>query len=283
MTPARRRGAEARPLVVATVAGSDPSGGAGLQGDLAVIASYGLHGAGIPTAITVQGPAGVGAVHALPADVVAEQLRVVRQQLRPAALKLGMIPDAAGIEALAEGLADLACPVVLDPVLRSSGGVALLRPGDVPVLIERLLPCADLITPNIDEAAVLLGLDRAAVARDPGAAAEALRVLGPGAVLLTGGHGAGASAVDTLADDRGVRRFASPRVADRRAVHGTGCALSTSLAVHLALGAALRDAVRRAKADVRCAIAGARSPDRGARLLDFPAMGRNESRRAARR
>lgn len=245
-------------IPLCTVAGSDPSGGAGLQGDLKTFAAHGVCGTAVVTALTVQGARGVSRVQAVPADMVAEQLAVVLEERRPAALKTGMLWDGATIHAVAGALE--ACrarlPLVVDPVLAASAGGDLLVPDALPALRDRLCPMAVVITPNLDEAARLLGTARVG----DGDAAEAARVLrarlGCQAVLVKGGHGLGSMAVDWLCDARGPRPLALPRIAGADP-HGTGCALSAALAARLGLGLALDEAVRGAKAYVHRALVAA--------------------------
>ncbi len=231
--------------IVLSVAGSDPSGGAGVQADLRTIALHGLHGGAVVTAVTVQNTHGVLRVEPVDAELVAAQLAALLEDLRPAAIKLGMLGTSAVAVAVARLLARLPdVPVIVDPVLVSSSGAPLLR-GDVGAYREHLFARATLITPNHDEAAALLGLSAAFVAADPEAAAVALGREVP--TLLTGGHAASAP-VDLLATDR-VRRYEGARI-HATSSHGTGCLLSTSIACAMARGAALPEAVAHAKACV---------------------------------
>jgi hydroxymethylpyrimidine/phosphomethylpyrimidine kinase len=205
-----------QPLSLCTIAGSDPTGGAGLQGDLKTFAAHRAVGTAVVTAVTVQGRHGVARVEPVSPALVAEQLAVVLAEVRPAGLKTGMLWSAGTIAAVADALADRGgAALVVDPVLVATAGGSLLQPEALPALLERLLPLADLVTPNLPEAAQLLG--RPVI--EPGAmedAALALLDLGPAAVLLKGGH-------------------------------GTGCALAASLAARLARGEPLARAVEGAK------------------------------------
>ena len=244
--------------VALTVAGSDSGGGAGIQADLKTFAALGVYGASVLTALTAQNTLGVQAVHAVPAAFVVRQLDSVLDDLAVAAIKVGMIADAEVAAALADALRARAAglPVVLDPVMVATSGDSLIASEAVAVLRERLIPLAALLTPNLPEAAALLG---EAIAEGEEAAAgqgRRLLALGPGAVLVKGGHGTGPESVDLLVTRDGVRRLPAARIATRR-THGTGCTLSAAVAAGLARGAALPDAVAAAKDYVTRAIAGA--------------------------
>jgi hydroxymethylpyrimidine/phosphomethylpyrimidine kinase len=237
-----------------TIAGSDPTGGAGLQGDLKTFAAHGVVGSAVVAAITVQDRSGVRAVRAVEGEVVGGQLLAALGALRPRAVKTGMLWSAGAIRAVAAALGTSRAPLVVDPVLTATAGGDLLEPGALPVLVEALLPRATVLTPNLPEAARLLGVR--GIAKDEAEdAARRLRALGPSAVLLKGGHGEGPEAVDLLATANGVRRFALPRLS--RGAHGTGCALSAALAANLAKGLDLAAAVERAKSYVHRALAAA--------------------------
>lgn len=254
-----------------SIAGSDPTGGAGLQADLQVFRAHGVHGAGVVTAITVQDTQRVH--RSLPAfpNVVLEQLRVLLRDVAPAAVKIGMLAtdDVArsvllGLDALAPGT-----PIVLDPVLAASDGTALLERRAWGTLCE-IAQRAALVTPNVAEAGALTGRDASTRA----GAEEAARVfaleLGARAVLVKGGHRDGAP--DDLLAVRGddgtvaLEWLPGERI-DAGPVHGTGCALSSAVAARLARGEPLRDAVAGARAFVARAIAAARPIGRGARVL----------------
>lgn len=243
-------------IPLCTIAGSDPTGGAGLQGDLKTFAAHAVRGTAVVTAVTVQGARGVSRVLALPPDLVAEQLAVVLDEVRPQALKTGMLWDGGTVDAVAARLAaGKGAPLVVDPVLAASAGGELLEPSALPALKHRLIPLATLITPNLPEAARLLGVPPLS-AREVEEAARGLLDLGCEAVLVKGGHGTGPEAVDVLATRQGVRRFALPRLPGIDP-HGTGCALSAALAARLARGVALPEAVEGAKAYVHRALAAA--------------------------
>ncbi|MCB9897308.1 MAG: bifunctional hydroxymethylpyrimidine kinase/phosphomethylpyrimidine kinase [Planctomycetes bacterium] len=261
-----------RPVVPLTIAGSDPSGGAGLQADLKVFLRFGLSGAAVPTAWTVQSPSGVHAVHAMDPGHLKAQLDALLRDVRPAAVKVGMLPDGRSVRAVARALSPLAgrdIPIVVDPVLVSSSGRRLLPEEDVATYVRLLVPLATLLTPNVDEAAELTGMSRADVRRDTEPVLRALLRKGARNVLVKGGHGGGQESVDILGTKEEVVLFAMPRVPRRRAVHGTGCALSAAICALLAQGAPLEDAIQLAKEFVTAAIKGARPIGRGSRQLDF--------------
>lgn len=252
--------------VVLSIAGSDPSGGAGIQGDLRTFAALGAYGCAVPTALTAQNTLGVRAAWPLPADVVTQQIETLLDDVEVAAVKIGMLGDAAVVRAVAAALRRYAPPhVVLDPVLRASAGGVLLDADGLAALRDELLPLVDLVTPNVQEAGVLLGESpprSEPAARD---AARRLLALGARAVLLTGGHLEEESArcVDVLATSGAVRVSSVARVPG--SAHGTGCALSSAIAVRLARGDALADACVEAQAFVAAGIrnAGALRVGRG--------------------
>lgn len=273
-----------RPSIPLTIAGSDPSGGAGLQADLKVFLRFGLSGAAVPTGITVQAPSAVLAVHGLEPSLVKAQLDALLREVRPAAVKVGMLPSGGVVRAVARALSPLAgrgIPIVIDPVLVSSSGKRLLPAEDVSTFLRLLVPLATVLTPNIDEAAELTGLSSAAVRKDTEAALRELLRTGARAVLVKGGHGSGQESVDILGTKDEVVLFSLPRVPRRRAVHGTGCALSAAIAALLAQGAPLQDAVQLAKEFVTAAIRGARPIGRGSRHLDFTAYVPEPERRTS--
>ncbi|HZQ59244.1 MAG TPA: bifunctional hydroxymethylpyrimidine kinase/phosphomethylpyrimidine kinase [Acidimicrobiales bacterium] len=245
-----------RPPVALSVAGSDSGGGAGIVADAATFRAHGVWPAVAVTAVTAQDTVGVHAVEVVRPDVVAAQVEAVCHDLRPAAVKTGMLGTAAVVEAVAAALAAAgagsAMPLVVDPVLCSTSGAALLEPKAVALLVERLLPLAALVTPNLAEAAALTGLavdDRAGMA----AAATAILAMGPSAVLVTGGHLPGAVVADCLVTGAGARWFTGRRI-EAAGSHGTGCVLSAAVTARLARGETLEDAVAGARRFVRRAI-----------------------------
>jgi len=243
--------------IALTIAGSDSSGGAGIQADLKTFSALGVYGASVITALTAQNTLGVEAVHVVPADFVLKQIEVVARDLNIRAVKIGMLATSAVVEAVAEGLKAFAhIPVVLDPVIIAASGDVLLGEQAIATLRNLLLPRATLITPNLPEAAWLLASAEAKDERDMADQACALRGIGAKAVLIKGGHAEGAKAIDLLIDEEGELRLEAPRV-ETGNTHGTGCTLSSAIAAELAKGAALRDAARTAKAYVTAAIAAA--------------------------
>ncbi len=252
------------PPVAMTVAGSDSSGGAGIQADLKTFIALGVYGASALTALTAQNTTGVQAVHPVPADFVARQMRSVLDDLDVRAIKTGMLADAAIIRAVASILASVpAIPVVVDPVMVATSGDPLLATDAVETLRTQLIPRATLITPNLPEAAVLLGTTIARTDAEAEAQAVALAKLGAKAVLVKGGHGTGDEAVDFLYADGRIERISTPRIATRN-THGTGCTLSAAIAAGLAKGQSLGEAVRKAKTFLTAAIASAASHKLGA-------------------
>lgn len=237
-----------------SIAGSDPSGGAGIQADLKTFSARGVYGMAVVTALTAQNTQGVSGIHLVPPEFVAEQIRTVFADIRVDAVKIGMIADVAIAGAVADVLArHHEVPVVLDPVMIAKGGASLLTDDAVAALTGRLLPIATVITPNLPEAAALLG-ESEACNRDE-MAGQALRLMrfGAKAVLVKGGHLPGADSPDVLASAAGLTWFEAPRVATRN-THGTGCALSSAIAAELAKGALPDEAVAVAKAYVAGAI-----------------------------
>lgn len=237
--------------IALTIAGSDPSGGAGLQADLKTFHQFGVYGEAVVTLITVQNTLRVSRVECLPADLVVEQIRAVLEDVRPQAAKTGALGNRAIVEAVAEAAAEFDFPLVVDPVLISKHGAPLLAEDARAALIERLIPRAALLTPNLHEAAALAGFP----VRDPDQmrrAAEAIAKLGARAVLVKGGH-LETGATDVLLADGRFYEFPAPRIATRH-THGTGCTYSAAIAACLARGLGLPDAVRTAKAFITEAI-----------------------------
>jgi hydroxymethylpyrimidine/phosphomethylpyrimidine kinase len=242
---------------VLSVAGSDPSGGAGIQADLKTFSALQVYGMAAVTALTAQNTRGVSAIHVPPPDHVGAQVRDVLADVRVDSVKVGMIANAAVASAVSEALTGLAAPIVLDPVMVAKGGHRLLEPDAVAALREKLLPLAAVITPNLEESAALLSqplaVDRRAMERQ----AAMLRALGAQAVLLKGGHLTDAAdSPDLLLWADGSLWLEGARTRTR-ATHGTGCTLSSALAARLAHGDALPDAARAAKEYVSGAIAAA--------------------------
>lgn len=242
----------AQPPRVLVIAGSDSGGGAGIQADIKTITCLGGYAATAVTAVTVQNTLGVSAVHPVPADIVAAQIRAVLEDIGADAIKIGMLGDAATVVAVAEALAGVAVPIVLDPVMAAKGGAALIEDEAVAALIERLLPLATVVTPNTPELTVLTETEIEDVA-DALLAAQELLGQGPRAVLAKGAHLAGDTITDWLVTRAGHRAFTSERIASRH-THGTGCTLASALATGLAAGLSLDEAVEQARAFVRQAL-----------------------------
>lgn len=240
--------------IALTIAGSDSSGGAGIQADLKTFSALGVYGASVIAAITAQNTRGVTAVHDVPADIVRAQIDAVLSDCHVAAVKIGMLSNASVMHVVANALEGCSAPIVLDPVMVATTGAKLIDDGAVETLLERLLPRATLVTPNMPEAAALLG---ETIARDEDAMrrqAQRLLALGAKAVLLKGGHGSGENAVDLLVGASGESRLSAKRVATRN-THGTGCTLSSAIAAELAKGRTLTNSVKGAKNYVSRAIA----------------------------
>ncbi|MFG1423748.1 bifunctional hydroxymethylpyrimidine kinase/phosphomethylpyrimidine kinase [Roseixanthobacter liquoris] len=249
--------------IAVTIAGSDSSGGAGIQADLKTFSALGVYGASVLTALTAQNTMGVTAIHDVPPDFIGAQIDAVFSDLKVAAVKIGMLSRPAGIEAVASGLArHQARTVVLDPVMVAASGARLLEDAAIATLKDVLLPRAALITPNLPEAGALLDLAPARDEEEMLAQGEALLALGCGAVLMKGGHGSGPESIDLLVSPNGVLRLSAPRHATRN-THGTGCTLSSAIAAGLAKGSDLDGAVRAAKAYITGAIAAADRLDVG--------------------
>jgi hydroxymethylpyrimidine/phosphomethylpyrimidine kinase len=233
-----------------TIAGSDPSGGAGIQGDLKTFSAHGVYGMAVITALTAQNTVGVRDAFDVPPDFVRAQLEAVLDDLPVGAAKTGMLSVPATIEAVASVLGSRRPPfLVVDPVMVATSGDSLLRDDAVEVIVARLFPLATLITPNVPEAQRLTGMEITTVG-EMREAAEALVRRGARGVLITGGHMQGDRVVDLLHAGGAFHEFGAPRL-DTPHTHGTGCALAAAIAAHLARGAALPDAVARARAFVR--------------------------------
>ena len=213
-----------------TVAGSDPSGGAGIQADLKTFSALGVYGTAVLTALTAQNTRGVTGVHAVPAAFVGEQLRTLLDDVPVHATKLGMLGTADVVREVAAVLRERRCgPVVCDPVMVATSGDRLIDDDAVAALRAELLPLTDLITPNVPEAAALLDGAPATTPDELPEQAVALLTLGPRAVLLKGGHLGGEQSIDVLATADGVWSTSRPRV-PTTATHGTGCTLSSAIA-----------------------------------------------------
>lgn len=240
--------------IALTIAGSDSSGGAGIQADLKTFSALGVYGASAITALTAQNTQGVDEVMVVPPEFVLAQMRSIASDLAVKAIKIGMLGTGPVIEAVADGLdAFPGVPVVLDPVMVATSGDPLLDESAVDVLRTRLVPLATIITPNLREGAVLLGEPDESREQWLEGRAERLRDLGAKAVLLTGGESIAETALDIFVDDTGVQRIEAPRVLTKN-THGTGCTLSAAIAAELAKGETLDKAVKIAKLYVTAAI-----------------------------
>ena len=243
--------------IAVTIAGSDSSGGAGIQADLKTFAALGVYGASVITALTAQNTKGVTAVHEVPPAFVTAQLDAVFSDLDVGAVKIGMLGNAAITAAVASGLErHNLVNVVLDPVMVATSGHRLLAPDAIELLRERLLPRALVITPNLPEAAALLDATEAANENEMLRQADCLIALGANAVLMKGGHAGGTESTDVLVTATASIRVIGERFQTRN-THGTGCTLSAAVAAELAKGRGLTEAVHNAKEYVTSAIAAA--------------------------
>ncbi len=244
-----------------SIAGSDPSGGAGVQGDLKTFSAFGCYGMAAITALTAQNTRGVAAVFPVAAEIVNRQVKTLLDDAAPAAIKIGMVatPEIAAV--IAQALGPAPRTIIVDPVMRPTQGVSLASAGLEAALMTELAPIASLLTPNLDEAAALTNTPRARTPEEMADQARQLVALGARAALVTGGDLDGAP-VDALAADGEVRFFAGRRIATRH-THGTGCALSAAIASRLAQGDGLIDAIVAAKSWLEAALAAADSLNDG--------------------
>jgi hydroxymethylpyrimidine/phosphomethylpyrimidine kinase len=252
--------------VALTIAGSDSSGGAGIQADLKTFAALGVYGASAITALTAQNTTGVTGIHLVPPGFVTAQIDAVFADLDVGAVKIGMVAQLATIEAIAAALKRWQPRhVVLDPVMVATSGDRLLSADAVDALRTKLIPRATIVTPNLPEAAALLNEPIASSEAEIEGQGQRLLALGCPVVLIKGGHGQGAESIDYLVDRDGVTALAAPRIVTKN-THGTGCSLSSAIAAELAKraekraekgahkGADLQTAVRNAKTFVSAAI-----------------------------
>jgi len=242
--------------IAVTIAGSDSSGGAGIQADLKTFAALGVYGASVVTALTAQNTRGVTAIHDVPADFIVAQIDAVFSDLDVGAVKIGMLSQVATIEAVARGLGRYRARnnIVLDPVMIATSGDRLLASDAVEALRQLLIPRAMVVTPNLAEAAVLSGTSLARNEQEMEIQARELLALGAPNVLIKGGHGHGEESVDLLIGQGNVLRLTATRV-NTKNTHGTGCTLSSAIAAGLARGLDLKAAVQDAKIYVTGAIA----------------------------
>jgi hydroxymethylpyrimidine/phosphomethylpyrimidine kinase len=243
--------------IAVTIAGSDSSGGAGIQADLKTFSALAVYGASVITALTAQNTQGVTGIHDVPPAFIAAQMDAVFSDLSVGAVKIGMLSQTTTIEAVVQGLErHRQSNVVVDPVMVATSGDRLLKAEAVEALRRLLIPHARVITPNLPEAAALLDAPVAANETAMREQAERLLQLGAQAVLIKGGHGSGAESVDLLVQPSGVTRLAAKRVPTQN-THGTGCTLSSAIAAGLAKGMDLDQAVRAGKSYVTAAIGAA--------------------------
>jgi len=242
--------------IALTIAGSDSGGGAGIQADLKTFQQFGVFGTSVIVAITAQNTRGVRAVEAVSESMVSAQLIALAEDLPPAALKTGMMAEAGLVRRVARAIRENEwSPLVVDPVMVSTSGDRLLSTEAEEVVREDLLPLAALVTPNLDEAAILTGRVVHDIPTMERAGASLLR-FGAGAALIKGGHLSGDTVTDVLVTSSGARRFERPRI-DTKSLHGTGCTLSAAITAGLALGRPLETAVADGLEFVHRAIAAA--------------------------
>ena len=260
-----------KPPVVLTIAGFDPSSGAGVTADIKTIAAHGCYGTACISAMTVQSTAGVKRVEPIDPELITDTLEELAADLDIAAVRIGMLATGKVVKAVADFLSSKAKPsgksrlpnIVLDPILRSSSGAELLDASGTRMMIERLIPLADVVTPNVDEAAVLTGLQVKDLEEMKGAA-EKLHAMGAPAIVITGGHLEKAIDLLSFKTKRGVEQeiFKAERQRSN-STHGTGCAFATAMACHLAMDRGLAEAALLAKTYVSAAIANGHPLGRG--------------------
>jgi hydroxymethylpyrimidine/phosphomethylpyrimidine kinase len=255
------------PARLLIIAGSDSSGGAGIQADIKTATALGVYTMTAVTAVTVQDTVRVHAIHPVPASIVRDQITCVLEDIGADAIKIGMLGSREVVEAVADVLSGYSSiPIVLDPVLASTSGTPLLEVGAIDVMTSRLFPLATLVTPNLPELEQLSKMhaeDRTQIIN----AAQRLCEAGAKAVLAKGGHGEGEILCDILVTDEGAEPFVAPRTGTG-ATHGTGCTLSTAIACGLANGSSLYDAISAARDFVRAAIASAQKLGHGGMPLN---------------
>lgn len=240
-----KQGIETTMATALTIAGSDSGGGAGIQADIKTFSALGVYATSVITAVTAQNTRFVSAVLALSPDIVLAQINAVLDDIDIDAVKIGMLANAEIVRAVANALGDFKGHIVLDPVMVATSGDALLDETAVSAMIELLVPRADILTPNLPEAAKLLGCPMASSIEETLSQGRALCALGTAAVLMKGGHATGDTCTDILVTSDNNWHFQAPRIATRN-THGTGCTLSSAITADLAKGATMLDAVSRA-------------------------------------
>ena len=256
---------------VMVIGGSDSGAGAGIQADIKTVAAFGGYATTVITAVTAQNTLGVPGVFPVAATFIAQQIQLLLEDIGTDSIKTGMLVSGATIEAVADALTASRAPLVIDPVMVAKGGTNLLDPAAIGRLCELLLPRAALVTPNVPEAELLLGVtieDLAGMRR----AAQRLSRFGAGAVLIKGGHLGGSMVHDVLLAGDEECVFSAPRL-ESQATHGTGCTLASAIAAGLAAGRDLGDAVEEARRYVRAAMASGLALGRGHRPLDHSVPG----------
>ncbi|SFW69306.1 bifunctional hydroxymethylpyrimidine kinase/phosphomethylpyrimidine kinase [Chitinophaga sancti] len=242
-------------ISVLTIAGSDSGGGAGIQADLKTFSALGCFGTSAITAITVQNTLGVSGIHSIPPDIVAGQIRAVMDDIQPSAIKIGMIHSPELALAIAETLKSYPdLPVVLDPVMVATSGDRLIESETIAILKEQLFPLVSLVTPNLDEAAILANIPLHNLS-DMHKAADIILQTGCNAVLVKGGHLAGRELFDVYKDQQNNVQIISSQYIDTENTHGTGCTLSAAIAAYLARGEKLGTAIDKASQYIHTAIA----------------------------
>ena len=230
-----------------TIAGSDSCGGAGLQADIKTMSALGCYACSVVTAVTAQDTTGVRSVEDMSADLVARQLRAVMCDIRPSAIKTGMLGDADVVAAIADTLSSFPrVPLVVDPIIAATSGDSLMQQGTLQVLVDRLIPLASLLTPNLPEAETLAGMSIRS-AGDIHKVAQRILDFGCQAVLVKGGHASGKTKTDWLFTQSGVIKSFSAQTITTLNTHGTGCTLSAAITAYLARGLDLVCAVDKGK------------------------------------
>ncbi|MBI3995046.1 MAG: bifunctional hydroxymethylpyrimidine kinase/phosphomethylpyrimidine kinase [Nitrospirae bacterium] len=254
--------------VALTIAGSDPTGGAGIQADLRTFASFHVHGTAVIASLTIQSTLGIQEVVKIPPDLLRKQITTLLDDVTVHAVKTGMLLDGETIEIIGELLKKYRLTrYVLDPIIRSSTGFPVLKKDDIELLKKTLLPRALLVTPNLQEAEALTGLS-VRTEKEMEHTAKEIRAMGPRYVLVKGGHLEGNAALDLLAGRSGIQRFRKPHVPGRR-LHGAGCVYSAAITAGLAAGLNVEQSIRKAKGLVYRAIRSAVSVGQGRQLLNL--------------
>lgn len=239
---------------VLTIAGTDPSGGAGIQADLKTFAALGCYGMSVVTALVAQNTCGVRAIYSVPPEFVREQLLAVFEDIRPNAIKIGMVHSVGLVGVIVDILAAYPdIPVVFDPVMISTSGHRLIEEDTVSAIVEKLFPLSEVITPNMDEASFLTGIPVKGI-DDMQEAAAMIMQMRPKALLLKGGHLQSEKLTSMLVNAAGlIQEYHSDKI-DTKNMHGSGCTLSSAIASYLAIGDTIRDAVAKAQEYVHGAI-----------------------------